>query len=74
MKKKQTKNKKGKVCIKGGKGKIPIVIQRVKRIVQASELCNRFSGRDGSNSYTTCILFLCRHISIKYVCGHPASM
>ena len=31
MKKKQTKNKKGKVCIKGGKGKIPIVIQRVKR-------------------------------------------
>ena len=50
------------------------VIQRVKRIVQASELCSRFSGRDGLNSYTTCILFLCRHISIKYVCGHPASI
>lgn len=31
MEKKQTKKKKCKVCIKGGKGKIPIIIQRLKR-------------------------------------------
>lgn len=30
MENKQIK-KKGKVCTKGGKGKIPIIIQRVKR-------------------------------------------